>query len=175
MFVFILLLLSLATATAHRSCVFNCTCTDDSSCKFYCSNGRCQYSIPLFEPCSGYQIHPRECGKFQWCNSSTKQCERKKSSNHFCQYDYECLSDHCNKKGLCKKESEEEGDMGATIPSAIAGILFLMLIIVIIIYQKRIAELKRSSTAVTIINPRAGINTEMKPPPYVSSVPCHKC
>jgi hypothetical protein len=84
-----------------------------------------------------------------------------------CQYDYECVSDHCSKKGFCKEENEEEEvAVGTIISTGIAAILFLILIIVIITYQKRIAELKRRPAAVTIINPKAGINMEMKPPPY---------
>jgi hypothetical protein len=161
----LLLLLLPLTTTARNLCVYNCTCSDDSSCEFYCSNGQCQYSIPLFQQCSGYQIHPRECGTFQWCNPLTKQCERAKSVYYNCQYNYECISGYCSvKTGDCRQRPDPP--IGTIIPSVIAGTLFLVIIIIIIIYQKRIATLKKHSINASTNNPNVCSNAETKPPPY---------
>jgi hypothetical protein len=164
MFVFVLLLLPLIT-TARSSCEYNCPCSDDSICAFYCDNGRCQYSIPIYQNCSGYPIHPRECGPHRWCNRLTKRCEYGTADYFGCQYNYECLSGSCGEKGWCVPNKVHASTV---VPSVIAGVLFLTLIIVIIIYQKRIAALKKHSIHATIINPAASINTEVKPPPYRS-------
>ena len=165
---FALFLLTLVTtATAHRRCEFNCTCENDHACEFYCKGGQCQYAIPMNETCYGYEMHPRECGRHYWCNSTTKQCEETKLRNQYCEHDYECLSNHCGRKGFCKEgEDDEEMELEMLIPTVTAIIIFLVLIVVIISYQRRIAELHKRSAFMTIIHPNAGINMEVKPPPY---------
>src|SRR5690349_17385668 len=99
--------------------------------------------MPLFEKCSGYQIYPRKCGRFQWCNPKTKQCEHGTQDYYPCQYDYECISGYCTvKTGWCQRRTV--ASIGTIISSVIAGTLFLVLIIVIIIYQKTYSSIKKT-------------------------------
>ena len=164
MLVFLLLVIPLVSTAAHRQCEYNCSCSNDDACKFYCSDGHCQYSIPPFGACQGYQVHPRECGKYQWCNPATKQCERGKAEYYSCQYDYECISSHC-KKGLCRRESG--ANAAIVVLSIVSAVLFLATIIIVIRYKRRIAALQRRLAATTIIT------GESKPPPY-GAVPVHR-
>jgi hypothetical protein len=84
-------------------------------------------------------------------------------NKYFCQYDYECLSNHCDHKGFCQERHEVSAKV--VVPSVIAGVLFLAIIIIVIRYQKRIAALKRCSMA--------SANLETKPPAY-GSFPYHE-
>lgn len=165
MLVFLLLVIPLVSTVAHRECEYNCTCSSDKTCKFYCSNGYCQYSIPLFGACEGYQIHPRECGEYQWCNPATKQCERGKEEYYSCQYDYECLSSRC-KRGVCRRVSHT--DAAVVVLSVLTAVLFIAIIIVVIRYKRRIAALQKRLAAATIFT------RESKPPAY-GTVPVHRC
>ncbi|CAM4860975.1 unnamed protein product [Rotaria socialis] len=68
---FILFIAIILPICAVSRCQFGCTCYDDSNCEYYCNQSICQQAIPLWRKCSGYYIHPRECGLVSYCDPNS--------------------------------------------------------------------------------------------------------
>lgn len=77
-------------------CESECPCSNDDPCKYYCENRKCQPQIRYDERCSGYHIHPRECGYYYCDPDSHNTCQSTKSSGVLCNTSWSCSSDYCD-------------------------------------------------------------------------------
>ena len=138
---FVLLLLSMMS---DARCISGCYCTDDSSCNYYCQNNVCQTSISIGERCSGYYVHPRECGSIAFCDpNSGWTCQYQKSFDTPCTYDYSCLSGNCDyKTKTCQLKSSPVNVLyPIVIPSVIVFFIVIIIIVSVSVRQQRMRAL----------------------------------
>lgn len=131
-------IISLAVYTAAL-CPVGCTCSDDSSCQYYCNTGLCQSQIPPWGRCSGHYIHPRECGSVSYCDPSTLTCQLQIGNGQWCTYDFSCLSGYCDySTRTCRnKYINADWQLFILVPILIVVIFLTLLFVVIIIVRNR--------------------------------------
>ncbi|CAF3382638.1 unnamed protein product [Rotaria sp. Silwood2] len=162
-------------------CQFGCTCYDDSICEYYCYNYQCHQEIPLWQKCSGYYIHPRECGSVSYCDpNSNYTCQIQKSNGERCQYSYSCLSDYCdyNTKRCQFKNTATNWLLPVVMPSVIVFTLLMIFFILIVVrIQRRRAALAYYQCPYVVLPPNtsysyqnSSVVTESSPPPYPGAI-----
>ncbi len=173
----LIVLFTIATLIIYTAarCSYGCTCFNDDACTYYCDGSQCQSDIPLWSRCSGYRIHPRECGLVSYCEPSSMTCQLQKNNNQWCLYDYSCLSDYCDPRtNTCRyKSSFNAWQYYILIPSLFVTIIFvLFLFIAVRRRQRRFAYvpyhnhcvIAPAGTPYSYQNPC--VVGEMPPPPY---------
>lgn len=173
---FILFGIILLPLYAASRCSFGCSCINDDSCDYYCRNFTCQESIPLWRNCSGYYVHPRECGIISYCDpQSGFTCQLQKNYGEQCTYSYSCLSDYCDSRTwTCEyKYDTSPWIVPIFLPSLVGLIIFVTFVLVIIRYRARRRALAYYQTPYVVMPSstpcsyqNACLVGEGSPPPY---------
>ena len=171
----ILVVVVLLPICASR-CAYDCPCYDDSDCSYYCRNSECQQSIPLWEKCSGYYIHPRECGLVSYCDpNSNYTCQLQKSNGDRCKYSYSCLSGYCDRTtDTCQfKYSSLDWSIRILLPSVLFFVILSVFLVAIIVCRRRRRTLAYYRSPYVVLpagtpysDGNSCIVTEASPPPY---------
>lgn len=128
--------LALVISTAAR-CSYGCYCSSDDTCDYYCSLSMCQRQISLGSTCSGYYVHPRECGSIYYCDPYTYTCQFQKNYGEYCTYSYTCLSGYCSpSSNTCEIRFSFSWQLYILVP-ILAFVIFCVFIIVFIIVCTR--------------------------------------
>ncbi|CAF1172091.1 unnamed protein product [Rotaria sp. Silwood1] len=161
-------------------CSYGCTCYDDSVCEYYCDHNICQHEIPLWKKCSGYYIHPRECGSVSYCDSkSNNTCQLQKNYGERCEYSYSCLSGYCDHRtDTCQSEySPSNWVFPIVLPTVIVFTLLMIFFILIVSRRQRRRTLACYQSPYIVLPPDAcysyqnsSIVTESSPPPYPGTI-----
>jgi hypothetical protein len=182
-FVFAVALLSSST---YSLCPSGCSCSDDSNCEYYCSGGLCQPQIYQGNPCSGYYIHPRECGSGSYCDPTYRTCQWKKSYNEWCTDDYWCSTGYCSPRtNTCQSKTSSFDWTNTYLIIGISGgsTLLLVLVIIIIVRKQRSRAFAYYQNPYVVLPPNTPYSYqnsyfvgETPPPPYpgVASAPAPK-
>ncbi|UJR19684.1 hypothetical protein I4U23_022818 [Adineta vaga] len=177
--VFISVLLPMMT---DARCSYGCYCIDDSSCDYYCESNMCQNETPLWQKCSGYYSHPRQCGIVSYCDpDSGYTCQLQKNYGESCTYDYSCLSGNCD----YKTKTCQSKPFNLLYPIIIPSIAVFFIIIIILISVTVCRQRMRASAlyrAPYVILPSGApysyqspyIVGEVPPPAYPSATPTPK-
>ncbi len=168
-------------------CEKDCPCADDNPCKYYCENRKCQPEIRYESRCSGYHVHPRECG-YNYCDpDSGRTCQFKKSTGVMCNTSWSCSSDYCDltlKTCQYKPYSPDSPDSSSdskillyTLVPACAFIYIFgaMIILKKYVYNRRLAFVHQAQNTVIATNPvytiqNANVCEESSPPAYSEAV-----
>jgi len=135
---FILLTVIWLATYAGALCPSGCACFDDSVCSYYCYNSQCQYYKLIGNLCSGYYVHPRECGSSAYCEPSTWTCQRQKSNGAYCTYDYSCLSGYCDyTRRACGYKYTIQWQVTILVPVLIVFVVFTLIIVLVIARRRR--------------------------------------
>ena len=141
----VLLIVVLSTVVTGR-CQYGCSCFSDNDCDYYCNLGMCQNVIPYNGRCSGYYIHPRECGSSSYCDlNSGSTCQFKKSDGQYCSNSYSCISGYCDYiRNVCGTDSSFYYYPWVT-PVIVSSVLISVFIILLIVlvrvrHQRRFAR-----------------------------------
>ncbi|UJR34225.1 hypothetical protein I4U23_021630 [Adineta vaga] len=122
----------------NARCTYGCACSDDSSCEYYCDNGMCQNQVPLWQKCSSYYIHPRQCGSVSYCDpDSSFTCQLKKNYGERCTYSYTCLSDNCDYSSNTCQSKYTPVNLLYPVIIPCAFIFFVVIITIIIVATRR--------------------------------------
>ncbi|CAF3356418.1 unnamed protein product [Rotaria socialis] len=173
---FILFIAIILPICAVSRCQFGCTCYDDSNCEYYCNQSICQQAIPLWRKCSGYYIHPRECGLVSYCDpNSGFTCQLQKNYGELCTYSYSCLSEYCDyKTNTCQsKYKSSDWLVPIVLPSILVFVMLLITCITVMACRQRRRTLAYCQNPYIILPPdtpypyqNACTVTEALPPPY---------
>lgn len=175
---FTLLIAVLLPIGTKSQCQYGCTCYDDSNCAYYCdlNQNTCQRALFPGSRCSGYYIHPRECGDGFYCDSNSGlTCQSQKRNGETCMYSYSCLSGNCDyKTNTCQSNHISPNWL---IP--ILSLSILVFVILFIIFVAIAARRQRWQRLQYYRNPyvvlpsgstysyqNSCVVTETLPPPY---------
>ena len=125
-------------------CPYGCSCRDDSPCQYYCSQYVCQQAIPYQGKCSGFNIHPQECGFSSFCDPKSQfTCQFKKTYGEDCVYSYSCLSNYCDyRTNTC--QSKDTSNFAWMTSYLIPGVVFIAVIMMIIALLVRHRQRQRA-------------------------------
>jgi hypothetical protein len=159
-------------------CPYGCPCRDDSTCQYYCSQRVCQQVIPYQGKCSGFNIHPQECGFSSFCDpKSDFTCQLKKIYGEDCFYSYSCLSNYCDyRTNTC--QSKDMSNFAWMTSYLLPSVVFFGVLMVIIALLVRHRQRQRARAYFTnpyvILPPNRPYSyqnsfpalTEVSPPAY---------
>ncbi|CAF0826938.1 unnamed protein product [Rotaria sordida] len=161
-------------------CEYGCTCYNDDTCEYYCSNHICQNQIPLWKKCSGYYTHPRECGTVSYCDPySNYTCQLQKNYGERCTLSYSCLSGYCNyRTNTCQsKDTPSDWLIPIVLPSVLVVSLIMIFFILIIARRQRRRRLAYYQSPYVVLPPdtcysyqNSCMVTESSPPPYPGTI-----
>ena len=139
---FILFVNVLLPMTRTARCAYGCSCYDDSTCDYYCTNNMCENLKSLGQKCSGYYIHPRECGPASYCDTNSDYtCQSRKSYGEYCTYGYSCASDNCDYTANICQSKRVNLLYVIVIPSVTVFVIVLIIVISVAICRRRVRRL----------------------------------
>lgn len=138
----------------------DCPCSDDTTCKYYCKDNKCQDNIEYGLKCMGHTIHPRECGD-RYCEPFNQTCQDFKTNGISCTYDWSCASEYCNQKSWkCQKKRIPRDRTTTLVAGSISGAFAIIFIIgLILLYLKDRRKNAKPQTAGVVVTPTNGIYT----------------
>jgi len=137
-FLVVFTLVVLLSSTYSSRCTYGCACSTDDICEYYCENGVCQNSRAPGYTCSGYFIHPRECGTNYYCNPNSLTCQFKKSTGQWCTDDYWCSTGYCEQNtNTCSTPNSPFDWIGPALIVGITSFITLTLVFVIILIRRQ--------------------------------------
>lgn len=142
----LLTVVCLPTASAS-GCGYGCYCIDDGACAYYCQNNMCQNQLPYGSQCTGYYVHPHECGSLYYCDSTSYPyyCKSLKSEGDYCTTSYSCLSNYCDSStSTCRYYSSY---FIYTVPIAITCVVSTVIFVLVVVLIVRLRRQRRLALA----------------------------
>ncbi|CAF0766088.1 unnamed protein product [Adineta steineri] len=172
----VFLTIALLPVATYARCTYGCSCTNDSPCEYYCENYQCQLPTPLYQKCSPYYTHPRQCGTSRFCDfDSSYTCQPKKTNGERCTYDYACISGNCDSGSrTCQTNYSPINTMlPILLPTVVVFMLLFIVTLSIIARRRRMRALAYYRSPYIVLpsgTPYSYQNSymvgETLPPPY---------